>query len=143
MSDRKPLDLAAIKARCEALPPPKWVACSADKKGGCQCGLVWMGGTELLACTVDNEQEGGELGRDAQRAIMQFIAAARADVPALVAELERHRAALRVIVANLDNAQRCVSAPELWRWSFSCGDLDPLSTILGMARALLPEVDRG
>lgn len=75
------LDLAAIKARCEAAWPGPWVGTS-ETVGYYDDGR-WFTLARMLAW------EGPRV--DGPNA--EFIAAARTDVPALVAEVERLRAA--------------------------------------------------
>lgn len=84
MSDeRKPLDLAPIKARAEAATPGPWiVSCRELMREGetliaHMCGQDVLGKSPNAACVGSYDQV--------------FIAHARQDIPALIAEVERLR----------------------------------------------------
>jgi len=78
-------ELNIIRARCDAATPGPWITCSCDDDS------FW-------GATVFAEQEGHDdeyianFSRD-QIADAEFIAHARADVPALLAEIDRLDAA--------------------------------------------------
>lgn len=87
------LDLDAIEARANAATPGPWCTDSWEIYQGTEyvAGAEWIGET----CRA------GEM--DDSRADAEFVAAARTDVPALVAEVRRLRAEL----AELENAPLC------------------------------------
>lgn len=75
-----PAELAEIKARADAAVPGPWVATEfADSYG-------WDLTTPGEACWIAN---GGDDGAFDEKADAVFAAAARLDVPRLVAEVER------------------------------------------------------
>lgn len=74
-------DLSEIEARCEAATPGKWFVYHADAGPTVQVPKGWVALLDWKCC-------GGTLD---QRANATFIAAAREDVPRLVAEVRRLR----------------------------------------------------
>lgn len=78
------LDLKAIKARCEAATPGPWDVAIGNFSD--DVSVVYVGSPGLKG----SDQKRYNLSEDDQK----FIAHARADVPTLVAEVERLRAAL-------------------------------------------------
>lgn len=90
-----PLDLDAIKARVDAATPGPWWAW--DRGVGWHIAIgeptegTWGGPARLLPAS-----ERTDIGREADA---EFIAAARQDVPALIAEVERLRALVEPVTA--------------------------------------------
>jgi hypothetical protein len=86
-------ELAAIKARVTAASDGPWRQCPCGK-----CGLVWQvsyADTPIATSDAHEPEGGGEpWPLEAIRANGAFIAAARTDVPALLAEVERLQRAL-------------------------------------------------
>ncbi len=84
------LDLDAIKARAEKATEGPWENISIDSRPNWILGRArtpdggWYG-TEDVLCIQDENLDGSYMGEDD----LNFIAAARTDVPALVAEVER------------------------------------------------------
>lgn len=80
------LDLDAIKVRCEAAGPGPWINPGRPRTLGgyhhyiCEVGTVFV---------VNGEEDGSDDDDSRLLADAEFIAHARADVPALVAEVER------------------------------------------------------
>lgn len=102
-----PADLNAIRERAEKATPGPWRACG-EARNGCVCGLVWTVKLDTVAAHVETDADGGtglidcagrwEGRKDVPptdfRADAIFVAHAREDVPALLAEVERLRTAL-------------------------------------------------
>ena len=89
-----PLDIDAIRARCNAATPGRWQKANdhiVDVHGP-------DGGALICDCEDLGSYEYSLSERDAE-ANAEFIAAARSDVPALLAEVER----LRARVAELED----------------------------------------
>lgn len=88
--------LAAIKARSEAASPGPWKHCGCGKCGQVQWDSAQNISMAPVATTSIDWSEGGYDNwlHEAQQANATFIAHAREDVPALVAEVERLRQAL-------------------------------------------------
>lgn len=85
-----PLDLEAIAARCEAAATGPWLECGAG--AGCPCGNVFGNGGEAYLCTMTLVDEADPAYTDSQRVKnAAFIAHARTDIPALLAEVKRLR----------------------------------------------------
>lgn len=87
------IDLDAIEARCAAATPGPWRQCGADRKG-CACGMVWSEPADfVVAQGEEGERAGTVCGFDVDdetiSANMRFVAHAREDVPALLAEVRR------------------------------------------------------
>lgn len=80
-------ELQAIKARAEAATPGPWT--NVDEDGEHWKSITAIEGGDPLSVTMKIYDEGGHSLADAE-----FIAHARTDVPALVAEVERLRKAL-------------------------------------------------
>jgi hypothetical protein len=78
-----PLDLTPIRARADAATVGPWTAFEADAKAGAFDRRQWIG--------VDNMRVDIFSDQDATRDDAKFIAAARTDVPALLAEVDRLR----------------------------------------------------
>lgn len=78
------LDLEAIKARCEAATPGPWNVAIGNFSD--DVSVVYVGSPGPKG----SDQERYNLSKDDQK----FVAHARADVPALVAEVEKLYAAL-------------------------------------------------
>lgn len=108
-------ELATIKARAEAATPGPW---KLDDYIGLESYTVCLdyvpenqnrttgygAGSEGTAICVLDDEMYFEYSSDTERlANAEFIAHAREDVPALVAEVERLQEALRVCSALLDN----------------------------------------
>lgn len=94
------LDLATIGARAEAATPGPWRSMVIDADNA----TVWAGGNTARTAT--------RIARVTRRVAdnAEFIAAAREDVPALVAEVERLRAALRDAAEQVAEADDAVGA---------------------------------
>ena len=75
-------DLAVIEARANAATCAPWRACGG---GGCQCGLVWSTPCDVIVSQPCRDEEIGATQRLSENAA--FIAAARTDVPDLIAEV--------------------------------------------------------
>jgi hypothetical protein len=88
-----PLDLKAIEARAEAAMPGPW---------------MWKPYGEGSEMTYLADQDGRDVRWYSQNATNAFIAAARTDIPLLVAELRRLRAALQ---AEADAITPVMTAP--------------------------------
>lgn len=104
----QPLDLAAIKARCEAAWPEPWAGTS--EAVGYYDGGRWFTLARMLAW------EGTRV--DGPNA--EFIAHARSDVPALVAEVERLREEndhLRSFLTDIDQKRFESEVLSDWRAS--------------------------
>lgn len=107
-----PEQLAAIRARAEAATPGPWMV---DE------GLVWDDGTGECECQWYREIRGwtdhgvqceaGYLVLSREDA--EFIAHARSDIPALVAEVERLRRTIRRAVDDLSVVKSLAQTPEL------------------------------
>ena len=89
-------DLAAIELRANEATSAPWRACGG---GDCQCGLVWSTPCDVIVSQSCRDEEIGSTARLSENAA--FIAAARTDVPDLIAEvraLTAERDELRAIV---------------------------------------------
>ncbi len=97
---------AARVATIEAVAPDDhWRPCGASG-GACQCGLVWsLPGDHTVATVGPDEQMEGKVTTEWRRAHMAFIAAARADLPDLLAEVERLRAEVAQLHGRMDRAR--------------------------------------
>ena len=83
-----PAQLEEIRARCDAATPGPWISCEVESVSGRR--LYVRAGSLLIGETWyadDREQVRNN----------EFVANARADVPALLAEVERLRSALALI----------------------------------------------
>ena len=105
MTDPVELDLGPIEARLEAATPGPWHV----EQGGEIFAPFWLIGDVLRDRYGNNSISGDD------RATIEFIAHARQDVPALVAEVRRLRGQVqRVRVALLQGGQnasiRCAAA---------------------------------
>ena len=104
------IDLDAIEARCAAATPGPWRQCGADRKG-CACGMVWSEPADFVVAQGEKgERAGGFCGFDVDDETistnMRFVAHARSDVPALLAEVRRLTARLALAQASLiDNCE--------------------------------------
>lgn len=78
------MDLDAIRARCDAATPGPWMVFEGAYPYG--EGYVIESPADLVAGNFDHEEGGIIRKEDAE-----FIAAARTDVPELLAEIERLR----------------------------------------------------
>lgn len=112
------LDLYEIKRRCEAASPEPWHKCGANAdSGGCKCGLIWSLPIDIdIACVTGAREMDSSVPLEIQQVNADFIAAARTDIPDLVAEVERLRAELDVIDQYVDadgNVRRCPPR-EMW-----------------------------
>jgi hypothetical protein len=83
MNENK-VDLQAIRKRAEATSAPFW------------CVKYGIGVSEIMTGTGFSQKFVAEVGNEADA---EFIAQARQDVPALIAEVERLRKALEDIVS--------------------------------------------
>lgn len=113
MSEKKPLDVQAIRARCDAATPGPWFATEADSS---------MIGSSLNSYndsryTVSTklgwagwETDGGHEGYGISEANALFIAHAREDVPALVAENRELRAELYRLLRSTVAIQKYTAA---------------------------------
>lgn len=88
------LDVDAIEARANAATAGPWRACGHDR-GGCQCGLVWALSVDALIARCTPDEDAPTANEEGRKRDADFIAAARIDVPALVAEVRRLRTALK------------------------------------------------
>jgi hypothetical protein len=96
--DRPPLDLDAIRARADAATPGPWMhATHTGRKDGVSLvGQISKRGTgQAVAVLADSDVR--QRAKDAE-----FVAHAREDVPALVAEVERLRAANAHLIRNAE-----------------------------------------
>ena len=93
MGDHKPLDLDAIEKRANAATPGPWRAC---REGACSCGQVWSIPLDRIISHPAFEYDFDETSTPEiyHAPNAAFIAAAREDIPALVAEVRRLRALL-------------------------------------------------
>lgn len=112
-------DLADMQRRVDAATPGPWRECGHDR-GGCQCGLVWQTsappGCEpaLVATSYADTSNDCPQPRDEQRRInATFIAAARTDVPVLLAAL----AVAQARVSALESAIRIIGSCGLCKGS--------------------------
>ena len=90
------MKLEEIKARAEAATEGPWRYCGAnEERGGCDCGLVWGPDGNATVAETNTGYEGGgwdwKWEPEAVIANGKFIAHARTDIPALIAEVERLR----------------------------------------------------
>jgi hypothetical protein len=115
-----PEELAVIKARAEQATPGPWYAHKCGK-----CGQVWVEDAELLLLSMNLAAHDGGYGEPRPREMWEadqvFVAHARADVPALVAEVER----LRQIIFNYaDHRPKC---PATYDMVCNCGFAEALT----------------
>lgn len=111
-------DLAVIEARANAATCAPWRACGG---GGCQCGLVWSTPCDVIVSQPCRDEEIGATQRLSENAA--FIAAARTDVPDLIAEVRALTAArdeLRAIVEGRKVAPTAAEMVALQRVGGSC-----------------------
>ncbi len=114
----RPLDLDAIEARANAATPGPWharglddescrnlIGVSTEPDTGLHETIGPRDGAHMVAVTMDHFHACHAAERWDEDA--EFIAASRADVPALVAELRRERAAAEATVAA--ERQRCAA----------------------------------
>lgn len=87
----KSLDLEAIAGRATAATQGPWKACGANN-GRCECGFVWSVPLDQRIGSCNGDSEQGAKGSPEDTV---FVAHAREDVPALVAEVRRLRALLQ------------------------------------------------
>lgn len=80
-------DLQAIRARVEAASPGPWTVAEDIEAGGCVLDAT---GRNICTAGLDGGAPGPRRDED-----QTFIATARTDVPALLAEVERLKAALQ------------------------------------------------
>jgi hypothetical protein len=123
-------ELQAIWARCEAATPGPW---DSDQCGAIVCKPQGpRGGGDYLV----GHANGGTKGQLDKVANAAFIAAARADVPALFAEVERLRAAIdRIPYTDCELA----TLRESWRNSAAATTADGRQTVEGRpARTIHP-----
>jgi hypothetical protein len=113
------LDLISIKKRCEAATPGPWVWCYTKYRDG-YTGIIGKDNSEVLFPNHCNDGDDGDawfedLPSEEDR---DFIAHAREDIPALIAEVEslqaqlaesreRERAAVHDIELVLNGAGVC------------------------------------
>lgn len=88
--------IEAIRQREAAAIPGPWESCGAGN-GNCECGLIWHKKSDAVvataeSCKTDECGEGflPEVAKHNER----FISNARADIPFLLSEFDRLRAAL-------------------------------------------------
>ncbi len=116
------MDLDAIKARAAAATPGPWYV----ERGGEHGDPFWA-----IAAILRDPYGDNSLSCGSDREVAEFIAHARTDVPALVAEVERLEAALlaadRVISDGADKQLVVYACPvhgEVWRYlgpeDFNC-----------------------
>ena len=88
-----PLNLEAIKARCEAATSGEWEVADQWVAGPSRANVNAFRFPERRGShrSATWEECGGERIAETSRANAEFIAHARTDVPALVAEVERLR----------------------------------------------------
>lgn len=86
MTNTEPLDLDAIEARATAATPGAWAYDQIPETG--ECRVIWDGNGAAERDSVYAITSGGSLACNAE-----FIAHAREDVPALIAEVRRLRIA--------------------------------------------------
>ena len=87
------IDLDAIEARCTAATPGPWQQCGAAR-GGCTCGMVWSEPADFVVAQGEKGERAGvfcgfDVDDETISANMRFVAHARSDVPALLAEVRR------------------------------------------------------
>ena len=158
-ADRPPLDLDAIRARADAATPGPWAHGDFDDFMG--CGQVFTVHPDLMGGSI--AAPSGDCyprsGYDPQ-ADMAFIANARHDIPALLAEVTALRAELdaaraeRTEPATGEDVE--VVAAAMWRWlqesqdgypdtevwtDWSIGDEDEKDAAREGARAILAALD--
>jgi hypothetical protein len=92
-------ELAAIKARAEAATPGPWTAAEDPTDGG-----LWvMGKRPVRICDVESNTRSSD--RLLEVGDVEFIAHARSDIPALLAEVER----LRKVLADVLPLAKCAA----------------------------------
>ncbi|MEU0634365.1 hypothetical protein [Streptomyces sp. NPDC005989] len=137
-----PDQLAEILARAEAALPGPWCTDAWEIYQGTEyeVGAEWIGETARGV--------GGAADMEQDRATASFVAAARTDVPDLVAAvrlLMAERDGLRARVAELETAQTVALAPHvLYPDSAHCradGDPWPCPTVTALAPAAAPAED--
>lgn len=121
----QPLDLDAIEARANAATPGPWFNDSHEIYAGENTDIPAM--SEWIGETCDPRRP------DHGAANAEFVAAARTDVPALVAEIRR-------LTADVDMWRRTVTRTEQGR-ARAIADNDRLATELQQARAALHSVE--
>jgi hypothetical protein len=113
-----PAQLEEIEARANAATPGPWKRCSANeaRPEGCSCGLVWSIPIDIPI--IDVRMRGDDMAHPPQQeehANGLFVAAARADVPALVAEVRRLRRVVESYAAHAYESGWANTAAELRR----------------------------
>lgn len=91
--------LDAIRERCDAATPGPWKHCGASD-GKCDCHLIWSTSQDTLVAKACGPRftEDAPYPTEEQAVINgHFIAHAREDIPALLAEIGRLRALLGMI----------------------------------------------
>lgn len=88
-------ELAAIKARCEAATPGPWIAKRFDPYRS--RAAIYQ--TPAAQKVNPLRWQVAAICREARAQDAEFIAHARADIPALLAEVERLRAALKRVIS--------------------------------------------
>lgn len=95
------LDVEAIRARCEAATPGPWFAATSNRRkdGIGVVGRLADRGTGKAIAVFAGEPR-------SRNADAEFTAAAREDVPALLAEVERLQALVEQAIAHETEAHR-------------------------------------
>ena len=97
-----PKRLTEIKARCDAATKGPWQYCGHGR-GGCQCGSVFgVDGNVGVHHAPSLEMFDGVPQVPGIMADQLFIAAARQDVPDLIAEVERLQAEVTALTQQRD-----------------------------------------
>lgn len=92
------LDLEAIKARVNACPDGPWEIIEIDS------------GMKVVGPEQDILEDGQLFGEE----VLVFLAHARADIPALVAEIDRLRARLTITDDMVERAALAIAGVEQW-----------------------------
>ena len=102
---KKPLDLEAIEQRAQKATPPPWRRFAATRRAGFRWGENEIAADDV--CVVAwNGFDSADGTKAQKRANAQFIAHARKDVLALIAEVER----LRSLVATVGVSEAAIQA---------------------------------
>ena len=111
MANNEPMTAArraAIKARCDAATPGPWVV-SSEYASGVDLGYkpdherTWgYGCGNDFVCDLNDGEYHEYCSQDEQRANAEFIAAARQDIPDLLAEVERLRVENQRLEKSID-----------------------------------------
>lgn len=98
------MNIAEIRARCEAATPGRWIYTLMTSKKSRRGGSTWykvVGGKLLESiCHYLSKSDA------------EFIAHARTDIPDMLAEIDRLTAALAAMTAERDAAQKRAEAAE-------------------------------